>query len=254
MESIRFRYHSRIPLYVQVENLLRNKIALGEISPKEKLPSEKELSKSYGVSQITVKKALAILVHEGLLTRGRGKGTFVSGGLDESRSIKLTGTMEDLIAHGLETEVKILGIKRIGANKRAAEFLKVPKGQEILLFRRLRRTEDKPFAYVINYLPLEVGCRISPQDLKTQTMLQVLEKKLKLPLGPIRQYIEAMAADGEIASHLNIHIHDPVLHVETEVFLQGGEPLELVDTFYRPDRYRYTIDLHRNSPMYKKIP
>ncbi|MBM4330783.1 MAG: GntR family transcriptional regulator [Deltaproteobacteria bacterium] len=251
MKESRFRYHSRIPLYIQLETLLRNKIELGEISSAEKLPSGKELSQTYGVSQITVKKALATLSAEGLLRRQRGKGTFISGGLNGFRSIKLTGSMEDLIAHGLETEVRILEVKKTTASERVAKFLKVPIREEILLFRRLRQTGDEPFAYVVNYLPIKIGLRITPQDLKTKTMLQVLEKTLRLPLGPIRQSIEAIAADGEIASHLNIHIHDPVLHVETEVFLKSGEPLELVRTFYRADRYRYTIEVIRSpqSPM-----
>lgn len=246
MKASQFRYHSRIPLYIQLETLLRNKIELGEISSTEKLPSGKELSQTYGVSQITVKKALATLSAEGLLRRQRGKGTFISGGLNGFRSIKLTGSMEDLIAHGLETKVRILEVKKTTASERVAKFLKIPIREEILLFRRLRQTGDKPFAYVVNYLPTKIGLRITPQDLKTKTMLQVLEKKLRLPLGPIRQSIEAMAADGEIASHLNIHIHDPVLHVETEVFLKSGEPLELVHTFYRADRYRYTIEVIRS--------
>jgi DNA-binding GntR family transcriptional regulator len=70
--------NKRIPLYYQLENLLREKIVSGELEPGDKLPTELELIEQYGVSRITVRQALQALADEGLIERKQGRGTVVT--------------------------------------------------------------------------------------------------------------------------------------------------------------------------------
>ncbi|MFN3476168.1 MAG: UTRA domain-containing protein, partial [Candidatus Methylomirabilales bacterium] len=69
------------------------------------------------------------------------------------------------------------------------------------------------------------------------------------PLGTIRHIVEAIKADIEIASLLSISMFDPILHIETDVFSQAGNPVEIVDTYFRADRYRYTVELIRKPSL-----
>jgi len=87
-----------IPLYYQLENILRSKIEGGEVLLNHKLPTEQELSQEYKISRATVRQALAALVSEGLLFRKQGKGTFVTEKAGQTKTVKVTGFTEDLFS------------------------------------------------------------------------------------------------------------------------------------------------------------
>jgi GntR family transcriptional regulator len=238
-----------IPLYYQLENILRSKIEGGEALPNHRLPTEQELSKEYKISRATVRQALAALVSEGLLYRKQGKGTFVTEKASQTKSVKLTGFTEDLFSEGHQAEVKIMEIRRAPAPERVAAVLRVPAGEEVIRFKRLRSLDGAPFSYVINYLVPDTGEKISERDLQGHTMLHLLEEKLGISLGTIRHSVEAVKADVEVASLLAISVFEPVLYMATAVYSAEGQAVETVDSYFRADRYRYTVELIRSQQL-----
>jgi GntR family transcriptional regulator len=240
-----------IPLYYQLENILRSKIEGGEVLPNHKLPTEQELSREYKISRATVRQALAALVSEGLLYRKQGKGTFVTEKAGQTKTVKLTGFTEDLFSEGHQAEVKIIEIRAVPAPERIASVLRVPVGEDVTRFRRLRSLDGGPFSYVLNFLPPEIGEKINERDLQHHTMLHLLEEKLGIALGTIRHSVESIKADVEVASLLGIGVFEPVLYMETAVFSADGQPVEAVDSFFRSDRYRYTVELIRSQQLRK---
>src|SRR5574341_1379532 len=207
-----------IPLYYQLENILRSKIEGGEVLPNHKLPTEQELSREYKISRATVRQALAALVSEGLLYRKQGKGTFVTEKATQTKTVKLTGFTEDLFTEGHQAEVRVLEIKSVPAPERVAAVLRIPSGEEIVRFKRLRAVDGSPFSYVINYMVPEIGQKITEKELQHHTMLHLLEEKLGIPLGTIRHAVESVKADVEGASLLAISVFEPVLYMETAVY------------------------------------
>jgi GntR family transcriptional regulator len=240
-----------IPLYYQLENILRSKIEGGEVLPHHKLPTEQELSREYKISRATVRQALAALVSEGLLYRKQGKGTFVTDKATQTKSVKLTGFTEDLFSEGHQAEVKIMEIRPAPAPERVAAALRVPTGEEVIRFKRVRSVDGAPFSYVVSYLPPELGSKIGERDLQEHTMLHLLEEKLGISLGTIRHAVEAVKADVEVASLLGVSVFEPVLYMETAVYAAEGQPVEAVDTYFRSDRYRYTVELIRSQQLRK---
>src|SRR5680860_519221 len=97
-----------IPLYFQVMRSLKEQILSGRLSPGERVPSESDLTVAFGVSRVVVRQALQILEDEGLIFRVRGKGTFVSADVDEERSPRLWGYLEDLISTGFSMRVHVI--------------------------------------------------------------------------------------------------------------------------------------------------
>ena len=97
-----------IPLYFQLEQILKSKILTGGFSPREKIPTETELCDAYRVSKITVRQAILNLVNEGLLVRKQGKGTFTrENGMKRASTFKFSGNINDFISDGLKMkEVK----------------------------------------------------------------------------------------------------------------------------------------------------
>jgi len=240
-----------IPLYYQLENILRSKIEGGEVLPNHKLPTEQELSREYKISRATVRQALAALVSEGMLYRKQGKGTFVTEKASQTKSVKVTGFTEDLFSEGHQAQVKVMEIRLVPAPERVASVLRVGAGEQVVRFKRLRSLDGAPFSYVLNYTTPEIGQKISERDLQHHTMLHLLEDNLGISLGTIRHAVESVKADVEIASLLGISVFEPVLYMETAVFSAEGQPVEVVDSYFRADRYRYTVELIRSQQLRK---
>jgi GntR family transcriptional regulator len=235
-----------IPLYVQLEQIIKSKITTGELMPGEQIPTEKDLAETYRVSSITARQAVLNLVQEGLLLRKQGKGTFVQKGVVSTKNIltlSIKGGIKDVVPEGLASQkVEVLDKGRVSISKRIAEALETGAEQEIMLIRRMRSENGIPISYIKNYLPLEIGQKIEEEDLLSFPMLHILRSKLGLRLKTGVQYIVAVVADYEIASALSVSISSPALYLETIIYAEGRKPVEFVQTFYRADQYKYTLN------------
>ena len=97
-----------IPLYFQTEKKLREKISTGEIVREGgSLPKEEQLCKTFGVSRITIRKALGDLVLDGLISRKAGKGSFVLPKRTNFLSVHLTGNFDELVTRGIQSEMRL---------------------------------------------------------------------------------------------------------------------------------------------------
>ena len=84
------------------------------------------------------------------------------------------------------------------------------------------------------------GDQIDPSE---YPVLHLLRDELKIPLRSGIQYIDAVAADHTVASVLSISVFSPVLYLETMTFAEQKKPIDFVQTFYRPDQFKYRVDL-----------
>ena len=238
---------TNIPLYVQLEQIIKSKIMTGELLSGEQIPTEKELVQTYRVSSITARQAVLKLVQEGLLLRKQGKGTFVREGVANAKNImtlNVKGDIRNVVPEGLASQdVEVLSMGLVSSPKRIAKALNTGEGQEVMQIRRRRSNNGVVLSYIKNYLPAQVGGKIGKKDLLSRTMLDVLSNKLGLSLKKGVQYIEAVIADYEIATALSVGISCPVLYLETIIFAEGGTPVDFVQTFYRSDRFKYTLNL-----------
>jgi GntR family transcriptional regulator len=245
--NLRASKKNNVPLYFQLEQIIKSKILMGEFLPGEQIPTEKDLCETYQVSTITARQAILNLVNEGLIIRRQGKGSFIKEGLKNIKNIKtllLKGDINDIIPEGLETlRVKVLDIIKIISPKRVASLLNIDEGKEVVQVRRTRIDNGVPVSYIKNYLPLEIGEKIKREDLCAYPMLGILRNRLRIPLTGGIQYIEAIVADYDIASALSISISSPILYLETIIFARQKKPVEFVQTFYRPDQFRYSVKL-----------
>ena len=236
-----------IPLYVQLEQVIKSKIMTGELPPGERIPTEKELAQTYQVSSITARQAVLNLVQEGLLLRKQGKGTYVQESVANVKNImtlNVRGGLNDVVPEGLtKQKVEVLGMQLLASPKRVSQALALGGSREVMQIRRRRIDNGVIVSYVKNYLPAEIGSQISKEDLLSLTMLQILRGKVGLPLERGVQYIEAVIADYEIASALSISIASPVLYLETIIFAEGDKPVDFVQTFYRSDQFKYTLNI-----------
>ena len=137
---------SVIPLYHQLYEILRSHIDSGIWQPGDLIPPESELKRQYGVSQITVRQALNILVDNGLIYRRRGQGTFVAQRMITSNLTHIVNFADDMKQRGMEPHTEVLDTSISPVSKATAELLRVEVGEEIASVRRLRYANGEPLS------------------------------------------------------------------------------------------------------------
>jgi GntR family transcriptional regulator len=238
---------SAIPLYYQLESVLRQRIADGEFRGDQPLPGEEALAVEYMVSRITVRQALAALVRDGLVVRIRGKGTFVSKKSTGIAAARFTGLIEDLVTIGVKTAVQILRMEMVRPGNAMRDLFGLGEDQSILKIEKVRLAQKEPFSLVTNYLPPDIGRRIMDLDLTKRPLLTILEDDLGIETREASQTIAAVSASVNTAELLNIRVGDPLLQVERTVYGRAKKPVEHVSVLYRADRYSFSVRLKRGK-------
>jgi len=237
---------SGLPLYQQINQLLRHRILTHEFPPGSQIPSEHELCRELAVSRVTVREALRGLVRAKLLVKVHGKGTFVSTETPRTlQTVKYAGFLEDLQERVLKLTVTDVESKVVQAASDIAAALRLDSGADILRLRRVRHIENEPFSFTVNYLPLAIGQRIRPKELYSVPLLKILQTKLGIQIVRAQETIDAIPADPDVAHRLGITVLHPVIHMRRIMFTTGDRPFEVVETFYRADKYHYSVNLVR---------
>jgi len=236
-----------VPLYYQVQHTISQRISRGEYAPGTQLPSETELSRELGVSRVTVREALRVLAQENVLFKVQGRGTFVTNHPNVAQpSRNFTGYLEDLYDQLDRVSVKQIDIARVPVTDDVRSTLALGEEEkEIVRIKRTRYVDDQPYAFTINVLPLEIGSHLSKDSLQQTPLVRILEENLKIQIIDAHETITAAAADTEIAQSLDLPFLSPVMHVRRVLFTVDEKPLQIVDSYYRADKFHYSVHLVR---------
>ena len=235
------------PLYFQLKNVLKTKILSGEIKGHERFPTEAELCDRYNVSLITVRHALDELFRDGLIYRQRGTGTFVSEGAELKRP-ELKGSIDNLIVAGEGTRLKVLSYEEIPPPPAIARVMQSGRKDRVFRLITVRSVTTGPVGYAFLYFPFDIGKEISPGEIGENTeLITFIETKLKTRAHRARQTIDATIADKTIADHLKIKPGAPLLLIQRDYYTQKGSIMFTAVTYFRPDLYKYEIELIRSQ-------
>ena len=237
---------SVIPYYYQLKENLKNLIEDHKLPEGEQIPSEAELCSDFGVSRTVVRQALNELVSEGLLTRRKGKGTFVArpkiiGSLMQN----LYGFHKDMVGRDLNIQNKVLEFSTVEAGKKTSEKLQLNLGEEIFKLVRLRFINSEPIVYVTSYIPCRLCEGLTGEDFSKQSLYTTLEEKYGLEIACSRRTIEAVAATDDVANQLDIDSGAPLLLLKSVSFLKDGTPMEYFEAKHRGDRNGFEVELIR---------
>jgi GntR family transcriptional regulator len=236
-----------VPLYYQAQHTISQRISRGEYAAGSQLPSESELSRELGVSRVTVREALRVLAQEGLLVKVQGKGTFVSTNAAVHQPTRsFTGYLEDLYDQLERVSVKQIDIGRTTITDDMRSILGLSEeAKEVVRIKRTRYVDDEPYAFTINLLPLEIGIYLTAEKLKTSPLVRILEEDLKIQIIHAHETITAAAADAEVSQSLDVPFLSPVVYVRRVLFTVEDSPLQIVDSYYRADKFHYSVHLVR---------
>ncbi len=230
-------------LYGIVYSQLAEKIALGEWKVGEKIPTEMELCKLFGVSRITVRRALDELLQRGLIRKEMGKGTFVEQPLMLSPRTQIYSFTNEIIRMGYKPGAKLIFQKEISANKKIAEDLGIHENDKIIYLRRLRTANNFPLFIGDSYLNTQAFPNISNADFSKLSIAQIIDETLKLKVVRVEQWINTSNPSDEIANLLKLDIGCPILKMKRIVYLEGGIPVESVIAYFHPQHYTHYSEI-----------
>ena len=236
-----------VPLYYQLELHLRNAIESGRYPPGARIPTESELARSFGVSRITVREALRRLEEDGLLSRTRGRGSFVLPHAVEGRKIernpaRLLAFEQDILRHGWKPRVEVLAFERCPVPDRIAALLQLSPGEEVVRARRLGWAGEEPLWVESRYFHPRIAECVSQADLSRVSVTAFLHAVAGVHVANTRLRITAGAATANQAKYLNVKPGEPVLINEFAFYGTDGRPTEAARAAFRADRYAFIFE------------
>lgn len=239
----------RSPLYARVESALAERIQLGALSPGDRLPSEDELADEFAISRTTVRSAIQSLIQRGLVEIRRGRGTFVTAPKIVQELTNLTGFVEDMEALGREATAELLDQRIVRADPAVARRLAIAQGTPVTRIRRVRLADGTPLSYDETFLPVHLGEKVVADDLETEPIFALLERKYDTPLVEAEYQLEAGVADSTIAAALRVSLGSPVFLIERTSYTTGGLPVDYERLHYRGDKIRFITRLARRGAV-----
>lgn len=233
----------KLPLYFQIESILRSKILAGELKEGDRLPPENELSKQFGVSPLTVRQALSFLVEEGLLDRKPGIGTIVKKNPAEKITLSLSGRIDELLSIGLETETKCTRAEIVRGLDRPRKCLKLEESDPIYFIEKVRYWKGIPIMVVREYAPWSFIGSSSENEKLIPSLYSILTHQKGWILKEVFQTIESSIADQEIASLLQIEMGSPLFYVERTFYEESELPFLFQVTFTRAEYFKFSVHL-----------
>lgn len=203
---------SGVSLYLQVSQLLLRRLETGEWTLGDRIPTIDELMAQYGVSRVTMRQALSQLEKEGLVQRGRGRGTFVTGDATRDRWLILPTEWADLVSHidNLNARVEVLS-----SSRGDMPVATVPGGRAGSYWRtrRVNFSETAPYSLTEIYLAWDAYSQCAAQFAK-RAILPLLARRGRPALARASQTLEISTADVETARYLQLDVGAPIAEVQ----------------------------------------
>lgn len=234
---------SRVPLYYQLYELLRAQIVRKELEAGEMLPTENDLIARYEVSRNTVRQALDSLVDDGLITRHRGRGSFVTHPTIAQGANRIVSFTDDMRHRGLTPHTEVLRRELVAAPESIAHALGIEPGEELAHLDRLRLADREPMSVEHSYLISRLCPGVLDLDYATVPLREALERRYGIVLSRATQTIRAVAATKQQAARLAIDPGAALLTIERVSYADNEQPVEYLRLYHRGDRYAFYSEL-----------
>lgn len=232
--------NSPIPVYFQLKNDLVKKIAQGLWKPGECIASERELCEIYGVSRMTIRQAIGELVQEGVLTRLKGKGTFVC-----EQTVKQQDMMsftEMIKQTGRELRTEVINFDIIDTPDDMQDTFMLDKVYKI---ERRRIVDNECIAVETVFIPVDYCGHIN-EEMLTGSLYKILEG-FGYVINNSNSAINAVCADDEIKELLECEANSPVLKITSKTFTNTDKLLFLEEALYKSDKFSLIVNISRKE-------
>lgn len=235
--------HSEIPLYRQLYNEIKYAVETGVYKSGEQIPSEDKLREMYGISRVTVRKALDDLTEDNILVKKHGKGTFVTKADYVENTAGAEGSFtKSCQLMGAVPGTEILLQQNEKAGKRLAGILGVPQGSEILHIERLRSVNSVPAILESDYFTEEFQF-LRTLDLRGKSLLQIIKEYGRRSICQFQDTMDIDSADPRQAKLLGCEPKHPLLRIYQRVYGPNGQLLYYNEQRILSDHYKYAVKI-----------
>ena len=223
-----------MPVYYQLADDLKQKIESGELRTGDAVPSESQLVSDYGISRVTVRRGLAILLEAGLIETVRGIGNFVAK--PKLNQVTLTFQDNDSLQENKHS-YKLLEVKRISADATTAVKLGVLEGTKVFMIKRLINDDHGPIGLDMKYLPYIKGKPMLENEIEYADFPAIVAKHTNITIHKIEMGISATPLSVEQAEILKTVAGHPALSVHRAFYAKDGKTLGYSKTIYRGEAF-----------------
>lgn len=212
------------PVYTQLADLLHQQILDGRFNPGEQLPSEMKLVEAYGVSPMTVRRAINLLAAQDVITTMRGKGSFVKAVSIEDAAFYLRD-MKSFFSAEQETTVKVIEARFVPADARLARKLQIQPGTKVIYIRRLLFVAENPVFYHRGYLVSDPARPVVEAELEVTELRGVFQGSGNQLIKSGDIFLEATTLDDEEIALLQLAQWTPGMMLEHIFYDFNDRPL-----------------------------
>jgi GntR family transcriptional regulator len=233
--------------YRRVQESLAEEIRRGGRQAGSLLPPERALAEHFGVSRVTLRRALTELENSGLIARSSPRGWAVAGSRIGEPPNVLMSFSEMATARGLRPGARKISSRLRPATIDEADALGLAPGAELFELQRLRSMDEVPIMIDRTRIPTALAPGLEHADFTRTSLYALLERRYGIRPARARLSAEAVAADGRQARLLDLRPGEPLLRCNQVTEDQDGRRMELCEMTYRGDRYRFHATLERDA-------
>lgn len=232
---------SQVPLYVQLTEVMRQRIVKQKWKAGTKVPSIEELMEEFDVSRVTVRQAIGQLKNEGLLSPHRGRGTFVTDAPIGRKKLLVNTSLDDLVEMYRGDTPDLANITMTDEQPDLLEEDGMP-AEKYVNMRRVHVRDGEKYCAVSIFIAEDVF-RQAPEDLQNKVVLPILTEMPGVEIATARQSLQISSADFEMADKLEVPVNTPTAEVRRVLCDPRGRVIYVLDAVYRGDYIRLEMNL-----------
>ncbi|MGH2363366.1 MAG: GntR family transcriptional regulator [Chloroflexota bacterium] len=232
----------RAPRYLRIARRLRAGIEGGVYVAGQRLPSQRELSKQFDVTPMTLRQALQLLEGEGLLVSRQGAGTYVAARPAEYDLRALRSFAQEMAARGQSLATRVLSARLVHGQPDAASALELGAREALFRLERLRLLDGLPVVYQRSYLPAGLGTRLPRARIESHSLYDLLRDELDLHVVHARERLRPVVLAAHDAALLGKAPGVPALLSIRTTYTAGDRPVLYDEAFMPGDRLEITAD------------
>ncbi len=230
--------------YVKIYSDIKEKIIKGDYVSGDRIVSERELATQFGVSRMTVRQAIEILVEEGYLYKHKGKGSIVTDHKIQKNNAGLTSFTEDMLKRGQKPLSKLVEFKVIDPDEQMQAVLGIEKSDLVYSIKRMRFANGAVIGYECVLQPTQYTPNLEKTFFNGQESLYANLEAHGIEITHAVQEIDAILGDDDVSEYLDIPLGSPLLLVKSTIF-KGNKAVQYSKSYYRPDRYQFVQTVQR---------
>lgn len=234
-------FQSPEPLYEQVKKALLKYIDDNNLPPGTLLPSERELSETFRISRLTVRKAIEELATLGIVFKKTGKGTFVAEPKIQQQLLVVTNFTDAISKIGHIPGAKIIEKELVYGEPKICMKMGLSGGARLLYMKRLRFVDNIPISIQSIYLNYDLLPGIE-ELVENHSLYSLIQERFNIKLSKTKAILESVNADYSCANLLWVKPNSPLFIMSGTVSDSLGRVIELFKCYYRGDRMRFITE------------